>query len=312
MSNYPIQSALLWLISLCIASVGCEQKQARARLYFDDLRIPLGLTGVEILSDRSLNAETGSSIEVIAKVPSKIDRDDLDRLMKSFYRQSVARRGFVGSGLPGRIDLRFYQDANEARVGGDAWLGRALRAVGGIGGLIRESTNSSTGKVGTKSPGDAAAVLPKSANRPLSANRKRGELTIKLPYVSENGSGAWRQTLKYEQAVREFLGVSQTLFAEVNGLRRLQFVGIYKDHPVLTVSLSKEQFDQLNVVATEERLSAYEAQFINDLAIERVSEKVVQQKTATARREGLSILTCSLARGTSDALQPAGTLTLRR
>ena len=74
--------ARLIALTICVLMLGfaaCKSEKAKERLYFEDLRPPVGAGKVEIVKDVSDNPSTGGEIAVNAVVDPDIDKDELDR-----------------------------------------------------------------------------------------------------------------------------------------------------------------------------------------------------------------------------------------
>ena len=80
---------------------------------------------VDVIRDVSFDTPEGGTVEVLSVVQPDIDRDDLDQLMRSFFRQVKTRRRFRGGASAKNIDLRFYDNEAKARLGKEDWLGQA-------------------------------------------------------------------------------------------------------------------------------------------------------------------------------------------
>ena len=275
------------LFTLCLCSLfvlaACEKKKAETRIYFPDLKPPLGLA-VKVLSDISLNEKAGSSITVIVSVPPTADRDELDRLMKSLWRQVKGRSGF-SKGTADKIDLRFYGGETKAKAKGDDWLAQVLFSGAEKGEATFENRQTLpllkwAKKAIGKQPQFTGKLKPQ-----ILADAAKLELEIKVPFIAQDGTGAYITKLTYTKVTTEFSTYTRTLFDKIDKLNKLTFIGLHEDQPVIKVWMSRQQYEQLNLRLVEEGLGAFQGKFINRLLSNPKLGKMVEKKVAKQRRK---------------------------
>jgi hypothetical protein len=274
--------AAVVVCALCGALPACKE-ESRQQLYFRDLTPPVGAGKVNIVSDTNLNIETGGEITVLTAVEPDVDRDELDRLMLSFYRQVKDRRGFKKGDKPSKIDLRFYTSEAAAKKGGEDWMAQVLATGEG------EPTNTNRQKVPLlkwvkkalgKQPEYTGKLQPQILADPVALSV---ELTI--PYVADDGTGAYVETLSYVKAITEFVAYTRTLFDKIEPLRKLTFIGKHNDAVALKIWLTRQQYHELDLQQVEESLGAFQGQFIEPIMSKQISEKSVEAKVKAQRRK---------------------------
>ena len=269
-------------VLLLLANNSCDQKRRKDRLYFDDLSPPVGFEKVKIISDKSLNLPGGGVITVLTVVDPEIDRDDLDRLMKSFYRQVATRGGFAKPGGAERVDLRFYDSEEKAKADGKDWLGQVLRISGEAHPHYENRQRIPLGKWITQALGSQAPFTGALKPTVTTADEKMAA-TVKVPFVKQDGSGEYVDTINFNLAVREFTHHAMTLFDRVKPLQELTFAGIHQGETVITVTLTRAQYDDLKLRELEAQLAAFQGDLVSHLHDGSLKEREFQRKATSER-----------------------------
>ncbi|MCA9670509.1 MAG: hypothetical protein KC503_33160 [Myxococcales bacterium] len=275
----------LSLLAFVLVAFGCEQKkQTKDRLYFDDLKLPIGAKA-KIISDVNLNPAGTTSVQVVGVVPKKIDRDDLGRLMRSLWRQVKRRKGFRGKGTPDKIDIRLYTSEAQAKAGGTDWLGQVLRV-----GQTAKVTYTNRQKLPLlKYAKKAIGKLPQYSGtlKPqFLADADTMELEVKVPFVASDGTGQYLKKLSYTTLTTTFSSWTRTLFEKIPKLRKLTFEGKHDDEVVVRIWMTREQYEQLNLRQVEEGINAYRGKFVNRMLDGNPrTAKMVEKKAAKKRKK---------------------------
>jgi hypothetical protein len=262
---------------------GCKEA-GKKQLYFRELTAPVGVGKVSIHSDQNANTETGGEITILTSVEPEIDRDELDRLMDSFYRQARERRGFGKGGRADRVDLRFYTSDAAAKAGGQDWIAQ-LQGDGGQQPKSKVNRQKApllkwAKKVLGKQPEFSGSLKPQLLADPVAMS-----LELTIPFVSDDGSGKYVETLGYVKAITEWVSYTRALFEKIAELKKFAFVGKHNDATVMKIWLTREQYIQLDLQQVEESLGAFQGQFIEPIMSKQISEKAVEQKVIKQRRK---------------------------
>ena len=263
---------------------GCKEEGTKKQLYFRELTTPVGVGKVSIVSDQNVNADTGGEITIIASVEPEIDRDELERLMESYYRQARDRRGFAKNDRASKIDLRFYVSEAAAKAGGPDWLAQ----VQGDGGPQPKSKVNRqkapllkwAKKVLGKQPEFSGSLKPQLLADPVAMS-----LELTIPFVSDDGSGKYVETLGYVKAITEWVSYTRALFEKIGELKKFSFIGKHNDQTVMKIWLTRDQYIKLDLQQVEEGLGAFQGQFIEPIMSKQISEKAVEQKVIKQRRK---------------------------
>lgn len=271
---------------LTIALLSACKEQAKQQLYFEELKPPLGVGKVEVIKDMNMNPSTGGEITVLVAVEPNVDKDELGRLMESFFRQVKVRRGFQQGGKPKKIDLRFYADKAKAEAGGDDWLARVEQDS-----AISEPKYTNKQKPPllkwAKNVMKPNMPLFKGDLKPqILADPDAMELEITYPMVSDDGSGKYVEKLSYAKAMQSFYATTREMFDKIENLKKMTFTGKHNDEVVMKVWMTREQYKALDMTHTlETQLHAFQGQFVELLMSKSITEKEVERKTDKRRRE---------------------------
>lgn len=270
-------------LSLLLSSLSCKE-EVKKQLYFRDLVPPVGMGKVIVVSDESLNLPTGGQVTVLIAIDPDLDKEELDILMDSFYRQVKERRGFQKGDHPEKIDLRFYTSEASARNGRSDWLAQVLWTSGTNKPVTTNKQKAPLLKWATKALGNQPQFSGQHKPQIL-ANPDLMTIDITVPFVADDGSGNYVENLTYTKAMTEFVSYTWTLFGKIPTLNKLTFMGKHNDQIVMKIWLTNEQFKQLGLQQVEESLGAFQGQFIELLMTNQVKEKVVEEKLKKQRRK---------------------------
>jgi hypothetical protein len=274
---------LALLLCACIGALAaCEKKQAKEKLYFPDLKPPVGVQAT-VISDVGDNAESGTSITTIVAVEPDIDRDDLDQLIETFSRQVNDRGGFR-KGAADRVEIRFYAGQAKAAAGGGDWLAQVLRQ----GRDAKETRTNKQKYPLVKWAKKALGPQPQFSGKlqpELLADSQNLALELKVPFVKDDGSGAYIDAISFVTIVKAFSFYMRALFDKIEPLRKVTYVGIFEDREVAKIWMTREQYQQLDLRLVEEGLGAFQGKFINLLMTKEMTSEQVEKKVNEQTRK---------------------------
>lgn len=278
--SVPRVLAALSLLALLVAPACESKKKVKAQLYFKDLRPPLGIK-VKVVKDISKTAGGGESIVRVVVDPD-VDRDDLDRLMASFERQTKARTGFSG-GAVAKVDIRFYVSEGKAKAEGDDWIAS-----------VQRTSNTGEAKLVNKQKlpllkwaKKALGPMPQyTKEKPtILADPKAMTLEITLPFVKDDGTGEPVEKVTFNRACRTWASLVLPLFDKLEKLKKLTFIGSHKGNTVFKVWVTREQATQLDLRKVEESLGAFQGKLINKRLAKQITDKKMATETAKQRKK---------------------------
>ena len=280
-----MRRALVALGLALVATTGCK-KMVKERLYFPELKPPLGVGKVEVIDDVSLNKPTGGEITVITVVEPNVDRDELDTLMRSFHRQVKVRRGFAKGNRPETIELRFYTSKKAAEAKGEDWLAHVAQNASTAEPTFVNKQKPPLLKWTNKVLKPAMAPFTGDLKPQILADPDAMTVEITYPFVEDDGTGKPVEKLSYAKAVQAWYGTTRELFEQLEGLKKVTFTGKHNGETVMKIFLTRDQYTALDITNyLEKELHAFQGQFVELLMAKQVTEKEVERKTDKRRRK---------------------------
>ena len=281
--------ALFSLVTLaCIATLvavpGCKDGPG-AQVYYKDLKPPLGVGGdVKIVSDVSLNPDSGGVINVELAIDEKIDKDNIDRILNSLYRQCQKRKKFRGKIRAKVVDIRLYTSEATAKAKGDDWLARVYRGPSDLEPTFTNKQKPPLAKWARKAMRNAP-LFPGELKPEWKTDYNKMQLSVTVPMVIDDGSGKYVEILTFEKFCVEFSSYVITLFEKLDDLKVLTFSAKHNDKVVGTITVTRDQYNALDIKHEEEMLGAFHGELLQRmLSKERGLTEEKLTKLAHAKR----------------------------
>ncbi|MBW2731210.1 MAG: hypothetical protein JRH20_02390 [Deltaproteobacteria bacterium] len=276
------KSLVLVLCSILGAGCPAQKDKPTDSVYFSDLSPPLGVK-VNIVSDLSFNRPMGGESTVRGVVAPDIDRDDLDRLLKTFYRLVSQRKSFK-DGAVSKVDIRIYVAADQAKAGRDNYLGAVLRGTKTAEPTFENKQKLPLVKWAKKALGRMPQYVGKVKPRIL-ANPESLTVEVTLPFVKMDGSGDWAEKVSFARAITAFAGTTLTLFRNIEQLKQMTYEGTLNDKPLLKVTLTREQAAKLELRAVQEGLGKFQGNMMEKFISKEINEKKMHKLLSKERRK---------------------------
>ena len=270
-------------LALLLGAVSCKTEEVKERLYFDDLKPPVGAGKVEVILDQSDNPSTGGEITVKAVINPDIDKDELDRLMLGFFRQAEKRRGFQVKGKPVKIDIRLYDHGGKAEAGGDDYLGRVSIKSGDPEATYENNQKAPLIKWAKKAIGKDAAFTKDKVQ--ILGDAKTMQLDVTMPMVEYDGTGNYKEHVTFEKFSTEWSSTVIALFEKITGLKQITFSAKQHDKIVAKIVVTRELYNTIDLKQMEESLGAFVGQYYQDLVSGKLTSEKVEAMVKEERRK---------------------------
>lgn len=280
-----MRTALVAMVALgLLGQAGCPDKQTeRKQLYFKALLAPVGVV-VDVVRDVSSDTPEGGTVEVVSVVQPDIDRDDLDQLMRSFFRQVKTRRRFRGSVSAKYIDLRFYDNDGKASQSGQDWLGQAAYTPTNTEPVFNNHQKPPLLKWAKRALGPQPQYAGELKPRIL-VDTERMAVEVTMPFVKYDGSGQPVDVVSFQRATTAFSSTTREMFDKIPDLKVFTFVGTHGAETVIRVRLTRHQYRQLNLNQVEESLGEARGRLMEMLLARRIGEKAMERRLNVRRRK---------------------------
>jgi hypothetical protein len=173
--------------------------------------------------------------------------DDVEGLLKYLYRHLMTRTETQPAGLAAFV----YNDEAQYKTPPRSPVASVVQKSGDIGPTFEN-------KVPLEFWQQIDQALPHSdkgwkLEKKIDRDDKSFGLTLTQPFT-ETGEDKWAEKLSFNQAMTEFTDETKELFEKVPELRTLNFVGTWKDQPVVKISLDRAQYQSLKLADLEESI----------------------------------------------------------
>ena len=237
------QNTLLTLATALalLVTTGCFTKTRKEKLYFDEVRAPVGVKGFKVVTDLSMNPETGGYVTINTVINPDVDRDELDRVLKSLYRQARSRKsGFKKQkGKLGKIDVRVYDSEAKAKAAGDDYLGRAHRVTRNSEEAYENKQKLPLLKWGKKALGKGTFQLLADGDN-LALEYSDGFIDFETKKEKEK--------INYESFGNRFFTVMDSLFKSTKQLKKCTYIRKHKGKVVAKIWLTREQYGRVGLL----------------------------------------------------------------
>ncbi|MCK5799820.1 MAG: hypothetical protein KAI47_21670 [Deltaproteobacteria bacterium] len=258
-------------LTIALALSACpKKKKEKTQIYFDDLSVPVGIKA-NVAKDISLNKAEGGESLIRVVVDPDLDRDDLDSIMKSFYRQTKDRGGFLGNKTVKKIDIRFYTSAAKATAEGTDWLASVQRTAPDAPAKLVNKQKLPLLKWAKKALGKMPQYTKEKPR--ILADPKALALEMTMPFVKDDGSGDPVDKMTFKRVARAFASLEMVLFDKIEQLKKMTLIGTYKGEQVCKIWLTRAQATELNIRKVEEGLGAFDGKLMNKLVSKQISDK---------------------------------------
>jgi hypothetical protein len=199
----------------------------------------------KVLADEvNKNANTVDYHLIIAPTAK---HDDVDGLLKYLYRHLMTRTETQPAGLAAYV----YTDESQYKTPPRSPIASVIQKPGDVGPTFEN-------KVPLEFWQQVDQALPHSDKawklaKKIERNDQNQTLTLTQPYT-EPGEDKWSEKLSFNQAMTEFTDETKELFEKVPELRAMNFIGTWKDQPVVKISLDRAQYQSLKLADLEESI----------------------------------------------------------
>jgi hypothetical protein len=173
--------------------------------------------------------------------------DDVEGLLKYLYRHLMTRTETQPAGLAAFV----YTDESQYKTPPRSPIASVVQKPGDVGPTFEN-------KVPLEFWQEVDQALPHSdkgwkLEKKIERNDANQTLTLTQPFT-EPGKDQWADKLSFNQAMTEFTDEVQALFDKVPDLRAMNFVGTWKDQPVVKIGVDRTQYQSLKLSDLEESI----------------------------------------------------------
>ena len=279
MTRFTRWTLLATAALLALGIWGCMKKPRKEKLYFDPIMPPVGINGFKVVTDLSLNPETGGTVTVNAVVKADEDRDELDRLIKSLFRQAKGRKSRFKrhKGKLGKIDIRLFDSEAKAKAGGKDWLARVSR-------VSRNSEESYENKQKLPLLKWAKKALGQGTYQ-LLADHEALALEYSDAFIDFETKKP-KEKVHYRNFANDFITTTNAVFTGIKQIKKYTYVRKHEGKVVAKIWLSRAQHDELQPRQFwEQNYNAVIGPLVLDMATKGMPDsKVIKLRNKQSRK----------------------------
>jgi hypothetical protein len=279
-------------LALAAAGLGCSSREQTAapRPCCDQPPIPAGVPPFKVVADEVAGPSDGQKVVLRAALAQPAKRDALFPVLHTLYRHVMKRGAFEPISFTGEV---YGSEADAASGSAEKALARITKGqsdiaprcdnrvtyefaeqvdrafAASIGRGVEEDLDDSCRLAQKKPPprpDDGFRLRPTYKVDPA-----RSAVAVAYPYV-EMGKDEYVKELKLNSALSYWTEFTTSLFRKVEGLKEVAYVGIWKDEPVLKITVDRGRFES-DFASLQEEISAHAAVTFQSLGMGRTNDQ---------------------------------------
>lgn len=252
------------LFAAALTTGACKQEVEAPKQCCTQIDIPAGVPKFTIVADDVTGPSDGQKVIIKAGLLQPVKRDQVYKPMQVLYANVMKRTAFE----PIHFEGWFYASESDAKAGGSNVLAKIVREQSDRApkceNNIKYDFNEQVDRAFLRST-QGEQALQEDLNDTCHIGEKkkvarydekfRLKTTYKLdagnqaveityPYV-EMGKDEYVANLKINSAMAAWAEYMTSMFSSAEPLKSLTFVGVWNDEPVVRISVSRDQFDNI-------------------------------------------------------------------
>jgi hypothetical protein len=289
------------LLALFVAGCPKTEQSSGPTTCCDQPKVPPGVPGFTVVRDEATGPTDGQDVKLHVALKQKTKRDDIYPALQFLYRYAMTRRTFEPTSFLGA----FYTTEGEAQTGGNP-VAKIWREHGDKGpkceNNIKLEFNEEVGKaflwsLNRAEPEDledschlnekkkVTHVDDKFTHKPtMKVDEANKAVEVTFPYL-ETGKDEYVSDLSFNSAMTYWAEFTTTMFGKAPELKKVTYIGVMADQPVLKIATTREQFDA-KLSTVQETIASYSAITFAKLGLHKTDDKGAlkeqeKQKTQT-------------------------------
>jgi hypothetical protein len=253
----------LLILSTTLAAAGCEKKAEGPKPCCTQVDIPAGVAKFAVVADDVTGPSDGQKVIMKLGLLQPVKRDQMYAPMKVLYANVMKRTAFE----PIHFEGWFYASESDAKAGSESNViakvvreqtDRAPKCENNVKYSFAEQVDrafirSTRGEQELQEDLNDTCHIGEKKKQPRYDEKFAHKTTYKLdagnqaveisyPFL-EMGKDEFVADLKTNSAMASWAEYMTGMFSNAEQLKSLTFVGIYKEEPVIRISISRQQFD---------------------------------------------------------------------
>jgi len=275
---------------LALVSFACQKSEQSSAptTCCDQPKIPAGVPAFTVVRDESTGPTDGQDVKLHVALKQKTKRDDIYPTLQFLYRYAMTRRTFEPTTFLGAV----YTTEGEAQTGGNP-IAKIWREHGDKGpkceNNIKLEFNEEVQKAFAWSLQRAepenledtchlevkkkvARFDDKFTHKPaMKVDEAKKAVEVNFPYL-ETGKDEYVASLGFNSAMTYWAEFTTTMFGKSPDLKKVTYIGLLNDQPVLKIATTREQFDA-KLSTVQETIASYSAVTFAKLGLHKTDDK---------------------------------------
>jgi hypothetical protein len=298
--SQPLGRAALAAVVVTVLSPACNTEKAPPpKVCCDQPRIPPGVPPFSVVVDEVSGPSDGQDVKMRVAFKQKTKHDDVYPALHFLYRYAMTRNTFEPVNFAGEV----YATEGGAQTGGNpiakVWRDRDSKGPKCENAVlydfpeeVQRAFDHSLNRAEPEDLEDSCHLNEKKKvarfdeafkHKPsFTVDTTAASATVTYPYL-DTGKDEYVKDLSFNAAMTYWAEFMTTMFAKSAALKRLTYVGVLNEEPVLKVTTTRDEFDK-NLSRTQETIASHAAITFAKLGLHKTDDKGAkkdqeQQKT---------------------------------
>ena len=283
---FPAASLLVVLVG--VTSCTKSEQASGPTTCCDQPKIPAGVPAFTVVRDEVSGPSDGQDVKLHVALKQKTKRDDIYPSLQFLYRYAMTRKTFEPTSFLGA----FYGTEGEAQTGGNP-LAKIWREHGDKGPKCEnniklefqeECDRAFAYSLNRAEPEDLedtchlnekkkiVRVDDKFTHKPtMKVDDANKAVEVTFPYL-ETGKDEYVSSLGFNSAMTYWAEFTTTMFGKAPELKKVTYIGVVNDQPVMKITTTREQFDA-KLSTVQETIASYSAITFAKLGLHKTDDK---------------------------------------
>jgi len=271
-----------------IASCTKSEQSSAPTTCCDQPKVPPGVPGFTVVRDEVSGPTDGQDVKLHVALKQKTKRDDIYPALQFLYRYAMTRKTFEPTTFAGA----FYTTEGEAQTGGNP-VAKIWREHGDKGPKcenniklefaeeVGKAFQWSLNRAEPENLEDSCHLEVKKkverfddkfTHKPtMKVDDATKSVEVNYPYL-ETGKDEYVSNLNFNSAMTYWAEFTTTMFGKSPELKKVTYVGVLNDQPVLKIATTREQFDA-KLSTVQETIASYSAITFAKLGLHKTDDK---------------------------------------
>ena len=279
--------AVTFLAALAGVASCTKTEQSAPTGCCDQPKIPAGIPAFTVVRDEVSGPTDGQDVKLHVALKQKTKRDDIYPALQFLYRYAMTRKTFEPTTFSGA----FYTTEGEAQTGGNP-VAKIWREHGDKGpkcenniklefkeevekaflwSLNRAEPENLEDTCHLEVKKKVARFDDKFTHKPtMKVDDANKAVEVTYPYL-ETGKDEYVASLNFNSAMTYWAEFATTMFGKSPELKKVTYIGVLDDQPVLKIATTREQFDA-KLSTVQETIASYSAITVAKLGLHKIDD----------------------------------------